>query len=53
MMPDNLLAHLREGYAVEILRITHLNTAEFKSHHGRPVATDVLHVARVRLIFPH
>ena len=49
---DNLLGHTGEGYTVKILRIAHLDTTEFKAHHGRPVAADIQDITAICLVFP-
>ena len=52
MMLDNLLSHLGERHAVEVLCVAHLDAAELEAHHGGPVATDILHIAGIGLIVP-
>ena len=47
-----LVAHLGKWHAVQILLVAHLYASQFKSHHSRPVATGILHVARVGLVVP-
>ena len=39
-------------HAIKILRIVHLNAAEVETHHGRIVATDILHITAIGLILP-
>ena len=51
-MGNNLVVNTREGHAVQILGITHLDTAQVETHDGRIVAADILHVAAVGLVFP-
>ena len=47
-----LLRHASKRHAVQVLLVAHLNAAQFKSHHSRPVATGILHVAAVGHVIP-
>ena len=52
MVLDNLFGHTGERYTVKILLVVHLDTAEFKAHHGRPVAADIQDITAICLVFP-
>ena len=52
IMVDDFFSHTREGHAVKILGIAHLNTTQLEAHHGRIVTTHVLHVAGVLVVIP-
>ena len=49
---NDLFGHTGEGHTVKVLLVAHLNTTQVETHNGGIVAADVLHVARVFLIFP-
>ena len=49
---DRLLSDLGERHAVETLLVAHLNTTKLKAHDGWIVATYILDVAGVLLVFP-
>ena len=52
MVLDDLLGHTGERNTVEVLLIAHLDTTEFKAHHGGPVAADIQDITAVSLVFP-
>ena len=52
VMLDNFFTHLRKRHTVQVFLVAHLNAAKFKTHHGWPVATNILDITAVRLIIP-
>ena len=49
---QRLFPHAGKGHAVQILGVAHLDAAQVEAHHGRIVATNIFHVARIRSILP-
>ena len=52
MVLDNLLGHTGKRHTVEILLVAHLDTADFKTHHGGPVAANIQDITTILLILP-
>ena len=52
MVGDDLAAHQVEGHGVEVLKVAHLYTTEFKAHDSRVIAASFEDIAAVRLILP-
>ena len=52
MVGNNLIMHTREGDTIQILGVTYLNASQIETHHSRIVATDILHITAVGLVFP-
>ena len=51
-MRQQLIVDTGKWYAVEVLVVTHLDTSQIESHHGRIVTNGQLHVALTVFVSP-